>query len=145
MKNTLFVAFKGKNNSSAILLDSLPGEHCLLTNSYAGLKRDIDGLSGEFDEVYLFGAAKELTDSFRIEKTAEKDGKKLTSKLDLDKIGKRLSEAGIKSRISERATHYLCNEAYWYLLEKYKGRAVLIHIPTIKHIYDIIALRQEGK
>ncbi len=46
------------------------------------------------------------------------------------------SYAGIASTISTDPTQYLCNEAYWWLLEKYKGKAVLIHIPTIKYYND---------
>ena len=137
MIKTLYTGFKGKNNSSEILVNSLPEQHCLLTNSYAGVKRDIDMLSSDYDEVYLFGVDKNLSNSFRIEQYAEKEGKQLTTILDLHALIERLSASGIKSSISVTATHYLCNEAYWYLLEKYRGRAVLIHIPTIKHFYNL--------
>ena len=137
LKSTLFLGFKGQNNSSGLLVNSLPGKHCLLTNSYAGLKKDIDKLSADYDEVYLFGADKSLSDSFRIEKYAEKDGGQLATVFDVNKLAERLSASGIKSTISENATHYLCNEAYWHLLEKYRGRAVLIHMPTIKHFRNM--------
>ena len=140
MKSTLYLGFKGHNNSSEILVNSLSGQHSLLTNSYTGLERDIDKLIEDYEEVYLFGADKSLSDSFRIEQYAEKEGKQLATILDLNEIEKLLSASGIKCTISKKATHYLCNEAYWYLLEKYKGRAVLIHIPTIKHFSDISSL-----
>ena len=140
MNNTLYIGFKGKNNSSEILVNSLPGQHFFLTNSYAGLIRDIDKLSTDYDEVYLFGADKNLSDSFRIEQYAEKDDTKVATILDLYAIIERISASGIKSSISQTATHYLCNEAYWHLLEKYRRRAVLIHIPTIKHFYKMAPL-----
>ena len=140
MSNKLYIGFKGQNNSSAILVNSLSGQHCLLTNSYAGLKRDIDNLIADYDEVYLFGADKSLSDSFKIEQYAEKEGKPLTTILDLNEVVKRLSVSGMKSTISKKATHYLCNEAYWYLLKKYCGRAALIHIPSIKHYSNIAPL-----
>ncbi len=140
MKKVLYIGFKGHNNSSAILVNSLSGQRSLLTTSYAGLKRDIEILPSDYDEVYLFGADKSLSDSFRIERYAEKEGKQLAAILDLNGLAERLSASGIKSTISKKATHYLCNEAYWYLLEKYRGRAVLIHIPTIKHFYNIAPL-----
>ena len=89
--------------------------------------------SKDYDEVYLFGADKSLTDSFRIEECAQKENVRLSTTLDLKHITDQLSLCGIISTISAEPTHYLCNEAYWYLLEKYDGRAVLIHIPTIKH------------
>ena len=133
----LYIGFKGKNNSSSILVNSLSSQGCLLTNSFAGLKKDIDNLSGNYDEVYLFGVDKTLTDSFRIEQCADRENIRLTTVLDLKVISERLSAAGIKSTLSDTPTHFLCNEAYWYLLEKYRGRAMLIHIPTIKNYLGI--------
>ena len=117
MSKTLYIGFKGQNNSSAALVNSLVGQHVLLTNSFTGLRRDIDGLSAEYDRICLFGADKSLTDSFRIEQCAEKDGARLATELDTADISKRLAEAGIKSVISDTPTQYLCNEAYWCLLE----------------------------
>ena len=136
MKNTLFVGFKGKNNSSNILVSSLSSQPCLLTNSFTGLKKDIEELSSDYDEVYLFGVNKDLSDSFSIECVAEKDGKRLESKLDLEELKERFASFMIKADISKVSSKYLCNEAYWYLLEKFKGNAVLIHIPTIKNFKE---------
>jgi len=133
----LYIGFKGKNNSSAMLVSTLPGQHFLLTNSFSGLKKDIDKLPADYDAVYLFGVDKNLTDSFRIEQYAAKESVRLTTTLELEAITKCLSDVGINSTISETPTYYLCNEAYWYLLEKYQGRAVLIHIPTIKNFSRI--------
>ncbi|MBO4615738.1 MAG: hypothetical protein J5717_00150 [Lachnospiraceae bacterium] len=133
----LYIGFKGKNNSSAMLVSALPGQHFLLTNSFSGLKKDIDKLPADYDAVYLFGVDKNLSDSFRIEQYAAKENARLTTTLDLEAIRKRLSDAGINSTISKTPTHYLCNEAYWHLLEKYQSRAVLIHIPTIKNFSRI--------
>jgi pyrrolidone-carboxylate peptidase len=80
---------------------------------------------------------KNLIGSFRIEQCAEKDGTHLVTNLDLKSLAEKLSSNGIKSTISKTPTHYLCNEAYWHLLEKYQGKAVLIHIPTIKNFNNI--------
>ena len=136
MENTLFIGFKGNNNSSNILVSSLSSNHILLTNSFTGLKKDIEELSSDYDEVYLFGVNKNLTDSFSIESVAEKDGKRLESKLDLEELKERFASFMIKADISKVSSKYLCNEAYWYLLEKFKGNAVLIHIPTIKNFKE---------
>ena len=136
MENTLFIGFKGKNNSSNILVSSVSSNHILLTNSFTGLKKDIEELSSDYDEVYLFGVNKNLSDSFSIESVAEKDGKRLESKLDLEELKERFASFMIKADISKVSSKYLCNEAYWYLLEKYKGKAVLIHIPTIKNFKE---------
>ena len=134
MNKILVIGFKGMNNSSKMLVEQLSSEHVLLTNSFSGLKRDIDSISTDYESVLLFGADKNLTSTVRIEKCAEKDGQRIDSVVDLRKIAESLEKAGIESFISEVPTAYLCNEAYWYLLKKYSGRVVLIHIPTIKHI-----------
>lgn len=137
MSKTLFVGFKGKNNSSGLLAESISPDHLLLTNSFAGLKRDIDSVSGEYDRIVLFGVDKNLTSNVRIEKAAVLNGEKKTSLLELEKIADALNFAGIQTLISDTPTAYLCNEAYMHLLEKYSGRAVLIHIPTIKNANDV--------
>lgn len=137
MSKTLFVGFKGKNNSSGLLAESISPDHLLLTNSFAGLKRDIDSVSGEYDRIVLFGVDKNLTSNVRIEKAAVLNGEKITSLLELEKIADALNFAGIQTLISDTPTAYLCNEAYMHLLEKYSGRAVLIHIPTIKNANDV--------
>lgn len=136
MKKKLFVGFKGKNNSSSMLVSSISSEHFLLTNSFEGVRKDIDELFEDYDEVYLFGADKNLSDSFRIERLAEKGGKRLKSKLDLEKEKEQFASFRIKAEILNTPTKYLCNDAYWYLLEKYKGNAVLIHIPTVKNFKE---------
>ena len=132
-----YIGFKGRNNSSSMLVKALSQHHILLTNSFTGLKKDIDLLPADYDVVYFFGVDKNLTDSFRIEQCAEKDRSRLLSVIDLKTISERLAATGIRSTISKTPTHYLCNEAYWYLLEKYQGRAVLIHIPTMKNFNNM--------
>ena len=127
------VYFKGKNNSSGILVCLLSQQSCLLTNSFEGLKKDIDQIPSDYDEVYLFGADKNLRDSFLIERFAEKDGTQYASVLDLEELAKQFAFYGIKAELSAAPTGYLCNAAYGQLIEKYNGKAVLIHIPTIKH------------
>ena len=77
---------------------------------------------------------KGLKGAVRIEKAAESEnGMRLLSVLDLEGIAKRFATAGVASCLSDRPTHYLCNEAYWHALQKFGGKAVLIHIPTIKY------------
>lgn len=133
--NEIYIGFRGKNNASGILVQSLAGNRCLLTNSFAGLKKDMETLEDSYDCAILFGVDKNLKGSVRIEKTAENgEGMKLRSALDLRGILARFGEEGITSDISDNPTHYLCNEAYWHALQKFHGKAVLIHIPTVKYL-----------
>ena len=53
MNNTLIVGFKGKSNTSSMLVEQLPSDNLLLTNSFAGLKKDIDSISGEYDQIVI--------------------------------------------------------------------------------------------
>lgn len=132
MSNALYIGFKGKNNASCTAAEQFKN-HYLLTNSFDGLKRDIDVIEEKPDKIIFFGVDKTLTDSVRIERTAEIDGERCDSSLDLNVIALALHEAGLQVSISGRPTQYLCNDAYWHLLKKYDGRAVLIHIPTVKN------------
>ncbi len=136
IQNTLFIGFKGKYNSSGILVQSIAKNFCLLTNSFNGLKKDIDYIDGDYDFILMFGVDKKLENSLRIESVAEKNGVRYSSILDLENISERLNNAGVDNYISTIPTHYLCNEAYWYILKKFNGKAVFIHIPTIKYIND---------
>ena len=56
--------------------------------------------------------------------------------MDLEELKERFASFMIKADISKVPSKYLCNEAYWCLLEKYKGNVVLIHIPTIKNFKE---------
>ena len=76
MNDALFVGFKGNNNSSSMLVKLLSPEHLLLTNSFSGLKKDIDSICKEYDRVVMFGVDKTLTSTVRLEKVAFLSGEK---------------------------------------------------------------------
>ena len=133
MCKILFVGFRGKNNASGMLAEQLSPEPLLLTNSCPGIKKDIDSAAGEYDYAVMFGVDKALTSTVRIEKAAVLEGRKAVTTLDPEKIAESLEAAGITPVISDEPVPCLCNEAYWHALAKYSGKAVFIHIPTIKH------------
>lgn len=133
-QKVLLTGFKGKNNSSSILVQSISENYRLLTNSFEGLKKDIEEIDEGFDFLIMFGCDKNLKDSVRIERFAEKNGEKIASGIALENISGSLEKAGIENSISDTPGHYFCNDAYWYALQKFNSRAVFIHIPTIKNI-----------
>ena len=135
-QKVLLTGFKGKNNSSSILVQSISENYRLLTNSFEGLKKDIEEIDEGFDFLIMFGCDKNLKDSVRIERFAEKNGEKIASGIALENISGSLEKAGIENSISDTPGHYLCNEAYWHALRKFNSRAVFIHIPTIKNLDD---------
>jgi len=135
-QKVLLTGFKGKNNSSANLVQAISENYRLLTNSFDGLKKDIEEIDDNPEFLIMFGCDKNLKDSVRIERFAEKNGEKIASALDLENISKNLAAAEINNFISDSPSHYLCNEAYWHALRKFNGKVVFIHIPTIKNIDD---------
>lgn len=51
--------------------------------------------------------------------------------------------AGITNRISDTPTCYLCNEAYWYALEQFQGRAVFIHVSPKRYAGEAFVTRMK--
>ena len=126
---SLYVGFKGAHNTSYQLVSSFPGEHLYLTNSFSGLARDIDALEDNYDAVIMFCIDKSLSTSLRVERCAQIDGEILETKLYADQLARGFRENGISCDISDTPTHYLCNDAYFRMLQKTDGKAIFIHIP----------------
>ena len=132
----IFMGFKGKNNNSSLIAQTLAENygHCLLlTNSFCGLQKDIEEVADAYQAAFLFGIDKTLRNEIRIETIAQKNSEKCRTKIDFLKLSGRFEAAGIKYSVSGTPTFYLCNEAYWFALQKFKGNAILIHIPTVKN------------
>lgn len=125
----LYAGFKGAHNTSYQLVSSFPGEHLYLTNSFLGLARDIDALDKDYDAIIMFGVDKSLSTALRVERCSELHGELLTTKLYADQLARGFRENGINCDISDTPTHYLCNDAYFRMLQKTAGKAILIHIP----------------
>ena len=66
IERILYVGFKGKNNSSFKLVDSMKGDHLFLTNSFEWVYRDIDILKKEYKKVVMFGVDKMLSECIRL-------------------------------------------------------------------------------
>ncbi len=132
VREVLVTGFKGKNNTSAQLIALLPYPHkMLLTNSFSGLRKDIECLSAEkYASIIMFGIDKALSDCIRIEQTAVYDGIWRKSAYNVAGLAAKLSAADIRYDISSSPTQYLCNAAYFYMLEKCQN-SVFIHIPSL--------------
>ena len=135
----LYTGFKGRNNSSYQLLSEISGEKLFLTNSFEGLKRDIMSISDTYDLVIMFGLDTNLKDTVRIECVAEYEGRIETTKADCAALCRCLEENDIHCIVSEDPTQYLCNAAYYHMLHKTDGKAVFIHIPSIKNMSEAMS------
>ncbi len=133
MQDVFITGFKGKNNPSAQLVASLPTPHkLLLTNSFSGLHRDIDRICAEkYASVVMFGVDKALSDCIRIEQTAAYHGGWRESAYPTADLAERLSAADIRYAISSTPTQYLCNAAFFCMLERCQS-TVFIHIPSLR-------------
>lgn len=132
----LYTGFKGKNNSSFRLLSKILGQKLFLTNSFEGLKKDIMGIMEQFDLVVMFGLDTSLKDEVRIETVAEWGDEERTTNVDCDEICRSMIASGVRCVVSNIPTKYLCNAAYFHMLQKFNGKAVFIHIPSLKNMSD---------
>ena len=110
-----------------------------MTNSFEGLKRDIMSISDTYDLVIMFGLDTNLKDTVRIECVAEYEGRIETTKADCAALCRCLEENDIHCIVSEDPTQYLCNAAYYHMLHKTDGKAVFIHIPSIKNMSEAMS------
>ena len=132
----LYTGFKGKYNSSYQVLSRCSGETLALTNSFDGLKRDIMNITDTYDLVIMFGLDTKLRDVVRIEAVAEYDGIKKMTKIDCNTICRHMKETNIPCVVSETPTKYLCNAAYYHMLQKTDEKAVFVHIPSLKNMSE---------
>lgn len=134
--STLYVAFKGNGNSSNKIVRSLSGDKLFLTNSYEGLKKDIDSISDTYDSVYMFGLDKSLKGNIRIECAAQRGDTCLSTDMDINSIAVKLNKSGMITDIGNMPIQSLCNEAYWCMLRKCNCHAVFVHVPSMKYITE---------
>ena len=134
--STLYVAFKGNGSSGNKIVRSFSGDKVFLTNSFDGLKKDVDNINGTYDLVYMFGLDKRLKGNIRIDCVAKRGDVCLYSAVDFNSIAKNLSQNGIITDIGNTPTQYLCNEAYWYMLRKFNCHVIFFHVPSIKYITE---------
>ena len=141
--NILYTAFKGKNNSSKLLLDHIVANNKLyLTNSFkTSVVELINKLKkNDYDLIVSFGQAPLDTDVIKIETTA-KDKLKYATSYDYRVLHNKLRK-GYEVIISNDAGNYLCNNIYYnglkYIIEnKLKTKMIFIHIPNKEKITDI--------
>ena len=125
--NTLYVAFKGKNNASNQIITGLPCDPLFLTNSFCGLERDIAAIHEHYDAVLMFGVAPELTDIVRIETSALYNSEHITTDFEIGSLTRELKQCGVPCFVSDKPTSYLCNAAYYHMLKRIPS-TVFIHI-----------------
>ncbi len=139
----LYTAFKGKTNSSKILLDHIVSNNKLyLTNSFktSVLELENELKKNNYDLIISFGQAPLDKDVIKIE-TVAKDKMKYITNYDYNSLYNKLKNE-YKVIISNDASNYLCNNIYYNGLEyiinnDLKTKMIFIHIPKKDNINDI--------
>ncbi len=133
----LYTAFKAMHNTSFQLVSQLYGDKLFLTNSFQGLEKDISSFNAEYDAIYMFGIDKNLRNSIRIETCANYNGELVNTFFDILTLENAIKDSGVTYTISSKPTAYLCNAAYYHMLNK-NCNTVFIHIPSIKGMTDVL-------
>ena len=135
MMKILYTGFKGKNNASCQLIELInPSDKILLTNSFEGIKRDLDNISLElYDLIIMFGINKKLKDKLIIEVNSCLNLEYLSTKVNYDQLKTEIHDNDINVDLNFKPTKYLCNYAYHNALLRNKN-SIFIHIPGISKI-----------
>ena len=139
----LYTAFKGKTNSSKLLLDYIDTTNKLyLTNSFntSVLELQKELKNKEYDLIISFGQAPLDNNTLKIETTA-KDRINYITDYDYSALYNKLKKE-YKVIVSNNAGNYLCNNIYFnglkYIKENnLKTKMIFIHIPKEDKITDI--------
>lgn len=140
MNKILLTAFRGKYNSSAVLVDNLTHDNVkklFLTNSMNKLVDELYDLNLEgFDLVLMFGINKNLKNCLQLEANALRETNLITTTCNIKSFKAFFNERGIETKINTKPTAYLCNNAYYHALLK-NPNGVFIHIPGLSKIDDL--------
>lgn len=110
---------------------ALDAETVFITNSFQGAKRDVLSVDEHlYDQIVMLGIDKNLTDSIKIELTAAVDEHFVETCFNVDKLTSFCVENAVNYLINASPTAYLCNTAYYHMLNK-KQNTIFIHIPSI--------------
>lgn len=133
----LFTGFKGKTNSSKIVLDNIKNNKLYLTNSFKTSVDELYKIINNYDYIITIGQAPIKENTIKIEKF----GSNLKTNFNIEILNKYLSNY-YNVVVSNNAGNYLCNNIYYYGLkkiyeDKLNTKMIFIHIPKIKNISDI--------
>ena len=141
----LITSFKGKNNSSSILLNNIRAnltDKLKLTNSFITsekeLKQKID--KNKYKYIISFGQ-KPNCNKLYIELVGNKNYDKLETLFPHKKLVSFLKDNNIEYSISKNAGNYLCNNIYYEGMKYIKDNSldikiIFIHIPSLNTKYD---------
>lgn len=138
--NVLITSFKGKNNSSSILLHSIRAnltDKLELTNSFSTSEKELKNKisKNKYKYIISFGQ-KPNCDHIYIELFGSKNNDKIETSFPYKKLVSFLKENNIDYSISKNAGNYLCNNIYYEGMKYIKDNSleikmIFIHVPSI--------------
>lgn len=142
----LLTAFKGKGNSSKLLLDKISGKNItkkFLTNSFDACEREIMRYISEDSPEYIISfGRKPLINRLCVETAACHDGLRIGTNFDISFLKAVFARYEIPFEVSDNAGNYLCNHVYYKGLEILKqsmseSKMIFIHVPDMKRFQNI--------
>lgn len=149
----LAAGFKGRFNSSKILLDRLDGvEKLYLENDKRKSCEQLHYATGKgkFDRIIIFGQKPLIKDKLSIELVAKRDLKmkcencasEITTRFDYKEMVNALKVNGISYSFSKRAGNSYCNNIYYFALQEVEREnphisSLLVHVPVLKNFASL--------
>lgn len=143
--NILITSFKGKNNSSSLLLHKIRTSKSFdkieLTNSFKTSEIElVKKLKDNYKYIIALGQ-KPLVNEVYIEIKANKNNNTINTDFPLKKLENIFKNNKINFLISEDAGNYLCNNIYYeglnYIIENsLDTKMIFIHVPSVNQEYD---------
>ena len=142
----LITSFKGKNNSSSILLNNIRAnltDKLELTNSFKTSEKELKQIidKNKYKYIISFGQ-KPNCNKLYIELFGNKNSDRIETSFPYKKLISFMKENNIEYSISKNAGNYLCNNIYYEGMKYIKDNSldikmIFIHIPSINTKYDI--------
>ena len=142
----LITSFKGKNNSSSLLLHKIRTsksfDNIELTNSFKTSETELARkLKNNYKYVIALGQ-KPGVDKVYIELKAKKNASNFDTNFPINKIKNLFDDNNINYLVSVNAGNYFCNNIYYeglkYIIDnELDTKMIFIHIPSINKGYDL--------
>ena len=133
----LFTGFNGFNNTSKVIIDKINNDKLLFNNSYKEIDNQLVNINVEdYELILMLGLRSNLKRSIRLEVNSLLNDELVTTNLSYCNVKKYFNDNGISCIVNDKPTNYLCNYAYYKVLQKNKN-AIFIHVPKLKNIKDL--------
>ena len=134
----LFTGFNGFNNTSKVIIDKkINNDKLLFNNSYKEIDNQLVDINVEdYELIIMLGLRSNLKRSIRLEVNSLLNDELVTTNLSYCNVKKYFNDNGISCIVNDKPTNYLCNYAYYKVLQKNKN-TIFIHVPELKNIKDL--------